>query len=146
MIDIITKWITEVNWFILVLPPFFIWYLSGAFLVGFVPEIKKRKSVSGEEWKEILNTGLVKALKYKWELFFTSVHLWILSMLFLMLGVIINELSIGFSESLFDVLMLIPLLIILFGKCKNINESISSASFVGGFKYIYGGFSNPFRE
>lgn len=146
MIDITIKWITEVNWFILVIPPFFIWCLAGAFLIGFVPEIKKRESAGGKAWKEILRSGLVKPLKYKWELFFTTLHLWILNILFLILGVVINELQIGFSESLFDVLMLVSLLILLFGKCKNINQSISSSSFIGGFRYIYRGFSNPFRE
>lgn len=146
MIEIALDFIAENEPWLLIFPPFLIWFISGAIIVGFIPAIKKTKGKKSKKWQQILFEGLKRFYSYKWEILFSAINLTFLTLfwsifnswLAQMLPYLPEVLILGFSFYL--------LLIYFLGKVTSISSRQPKKSILKSLRYLYGGFTSPFGE
>ena len=145
MFDALIRQIAEFNWFLLVIPPLVIWSISGYFLIGFLSALKQENDRDNKCVKKLLLLGLRKTSENMWALIFTTIHLTILTIILFTFAGVIRGIFPNIPENIVDSIVLIMLTTVFFGKYKKIRNS-HPTSFFSSLKFLYKGFSNPFRE
>lgn len=144
MIETVIRWWASVNWVLVFLPPFLIWLIGEMILLVIAPSVQRRSE--NKSWVEMLLEAWERIRKYKWRLIFTAINLTALSVIFLILGVILEENLPALPEEVIDLPEIIFLALLFFSKAKNIHEDTSSKLLKNSLKYLYRGFSNPFTS
>lgn len=144
MIPILIDWGKETNWFLFFFPPFPIWFLAGGALLGFPPVM--RRLSSDRKLVNIAKFSLKRANLYKWELLFTAISLTVLSYIYHISLILGRKLLPVFPDTLASTLGFLLLLLVFLAKLGKIAQQPPTNSPLRSVKYIFGGFSNPFRD
>ncbi len=134
-----------------ILAPFLIWLVGEILWVGFFfPSVKalrdrveKSEKIEGR-WKYVWSLGSRRAISYTWEIFFASLG-----------GIVVTDIYwmiLGLTEQFLPPYMYIIVTFIstfllgtlLFAKGNGIMSETPSSP-IGGVKYLWGGFINPFK-
>lgn len=144
MIPILIEWGKETNWFLFFFPPFLIWFLAGATLLGFPPVLRRLSSDRG--FVQRAKFSLKRAFFYRWELLFTAISLTLLTYIYHILLVLGRNLLSIFPDTLASTLGFLLLLLVFLAKLGKIAQRPPTKSPLKSVKYIFWGVSNPFRD
>lgn len=144
MSQALTEWINQTNWLLFVCPPFGLWLLTGVGLLGFTPVL--RRLSSERSLVQIAEFSLKRAFFYKWELLSTAISLTLLSYIYQILQVLGRKLLPDFPDSLASTSGFLFLFLCFLAKLGKIVRLPPTNSPIRSMKYIFGGFSNPFRD
>ena len=133
----------EFSWLTLVLPPFLIWVLASFGLLGY---FALPKNYSREDNRKIFFSAIREAVRYGWEVFFTSIGLTALTIAFHFLLLLVHRTLPAVPEFVISTAGFSMIFLIYLGKVSNIVTRPPSHSILDSLKYVYGGFSNPFRD
>lgn len=146
VIKIVIDYVNEAGLLKLTLPPFLIWLVGGILYLGFVPLAREKRSSKDKSWKYVFRLGLKRAFAYKWELLFTAIGLGALTDFYFLLLALKEKLLPAFPELLAWIVGFVLLLFLFAGKIAAVYPRPPSGSCLNSVRFIYGEFSNPFKE